>query len=117
MRESYGEGLATHISPESCVVIREDAGEALTGGSAGRVLSRENCSPLRKRWASRVLTLWLEAEGHTLRVAMARRDGTRRGPRPRACMDTPHAGTGRSHACLLVSSLTDRTGKSQDRGR
>jgi len=31
MKELYGEGLATHAGPESCVVIREDAGEALTG--------------------------------------------------------------------------------------
>jgi hypothetical protein len=31
MKESYGKGSATHTGPESCVVIREDAGEALTG--------------------------------------------------------------------------------------
>jgi hypothetical protein len=31
MRESYGEGLATHTGPESCIVVRKDAGEALTG--------------------------------------------------------------------------------------
>jgi hypothetical protein len=41
MEESYGEGLATHIGPESCAVDREVGGEALTGESAGRVLSRE----------------------------------------------------------------------------
>ena len=41
MEESYVEGLANHGGPESCVCIREDAGEALTGGSVGWVLSRE----------------------------------------------------------------------------
>ena len=41
MQESYGEGVATHTGPESCAVVREDGGEALTGGRAGRVLSRE----------------------------------------------------------------------------
>ena len=40
MKESHGEGLATHTGPESCGGIRKSAGEALTGGSAGRVFSR-----------------------------------------------------------------------------
>lgn len=42
MKESYVEGLATHSDPESCVVAHEGKGEALTGGRAGRVLSRES---------------------------------------------------------------------------
>ena len=42
MKESYVEGLATHDDPESCAVIREGGGEALTGARAGRVLSRES---------------------------------------------------------------------------
>src|SRR3989442_50081 len=37
MKESYGEGRATHTGPESCAAVRE----ALTGGRAGRVFSRE----------------------------------------------------------------------------
>ena len=40
MKESYGEGLAAHTGPESCAAIRE----ALTGGRAGRVFSRERAS-------------------------------------------------------------------------
>ena len=44
MKESYAEGLATHGGPESCVVVREGRGEALTGVRAGRVLSRESKS-------------------------------------------------------------------------
>jgi hypothetical protein len=42
MRVPYDEGIASHIGPESCVGDREGAGEALTGESAGRVLSRES---------------------------------------------------------------------------
>ena len=42
MEESYGEGVATHTGPESCAVVREGRGEALTGGRAGRVSSRES---------------------------------------------------------------------------
>jgi hypothetical protein len=47
MKESYGEGLATHAGPESCAASRE----ALTGARAGRVFSRE--SPLRSADAVR----------------------------------------------------------------
>ena len=36
MRVSYGEGLASHSGPESCVCIRKGVGEALTGGAASR---------------------------------------------------------------------------------
>jgi hypothetical protein len=49
MKESYGEGIATHTGPESCGVTREGDVEALTGGSAGRVSSREIHAPLRER--------------------------------------------------------------------
>jgi RNA-directed DNA polymerase len=41
MRVPYGEGAANHAGSESCAGAREGAGEALTGGRAGRVLSRE----------------------------------------------------------------------------
>ena len=41
MKESHDEGLAIHIGPESCAVIRKGISEALTGESAGWVLSPE----------------------------------------------------------------------------
>jgi hypothetical protein len=41
MKVSYDEGLASHVGSESCVDVREDIGEALTGESAGWVLSSE----------------------------------------------------------------------------
>jgi hypothetical protein len=41
MRVSHGEDLANHTDPESCVWSRKAPGEALTGESAGQVLSRE----------------------------------------------------------------------------
>jgi hypothetical protein len=40
MKKSYESGLATHIDPESCGVIRKGDVEALTGERAGRVFSR-----------------------------------------------------------------------------
>jgi RNA-directed DNA polymerase len=42
MKESYGEGLATHTDPESCGATCEGGVEALTGARAGRVFSRES---------------------------------------------------------------------------
>lgn len=53
MKESYGEGLAIHTDPESCVIARKGEGEALTGARAGRVLSRDINAPLREQWALR----------------------------------------------------------------
>jgi hypothetical protein len=41
MKASYDEDLANHIGSESCVYNRKEVREALTGESAGWVLSRE----------------------------------------------------------------------------
>ena len=38
MQELYIEGVAIHDGPESCVGVREDVGEALTGVRAGRAI-------------------------------------------------------------------------------
>jgi len=48
MKVSYVESLASYGGPESCVHIRKGVGEALTGGRAGRVLSRVIHAPRRK---------------------------------------------------------------------
>jgi hypothetical protein len=37
----YGEGLASHTGPESCVAAREGRGEALIGERVGQPLSGE----------------------------------------------------------------------------
>ena len=42
MKVSYNEDLASHIDPESCVYNRKEVREALAGGCAGQVLSRES---------------------------------------------------------------------------
>jgi hypothetical protein len=41
MKEPYEKGLATHLDPEPCVVVREGHVEASVGARAGRTLSRE----------------------------------------------------------------------------
>ena len=47
MREPYGEGVATHAGPESCVVGREAGDEALTGVRAGRAIEPRNQCPAK----------------------------------------------------------------------
>ena len=89
MREPYGEGLATHADPESCVGGREGVGEALTGAHAGWVLSRE-------RYALGAPTLWDNGEGNTGGHAMASARTAPRGRRPCARMETLRTETGRS---------------------
>ena len=110
MKESYGEGVATHTGPESCGVARKGGGEALTGERAGRVLSRERTS---LRGADAVG----EAEGHIRRVDIARRGGTPRGQRPRARTETPRARTGRSLCSPAADGAAGRIGKSKDARR
>jgi hypothetical protein len=66
MRESYSEGVAIHTDPESCVSVREDRDEALTGEHMGWVLSRVNIE------SSGVPTLSKLSEGNTGQIA--RRD-------------------------------------------
>jgi len=41
MKESYNEGVASHIGPESCLDVPRGRGEALTGESTGGLLSSE----------------------------------------------------------------------------
>jgi len=41
MKESYDEGLATHIDPELCIAVCKDCSKALTGAHMGWVLSFE----------------------------------------------------------------------------
>jgi hypothetical protein len=55
MKELQIEGIASHDHPESCVDVREDSGEALTGAHTGWVMSPEiirsgcrRCSCMRK---------------------------------------------------------------------
>ncbi len=41
MKEPYSEDLASHAGPESCAPARKGRREALTGGGAGELWSRE----------------------------------------------------------------------------
>jgi hypothetical protein len=69
----HDEGVAIHIGPESCAVVREDLGEALTGERIGQPLSRESLDPGADAVSS--------AEGNTNRCVIASAWSTRRGRR------------------------------------
>jgi hypothetical protein len=88
----YDKGVTTHIGPESCVGIREGAGEALTGDHIGQPWSRERVFSVSGADAVHL------AEGNTAGCASASARTARRGQR------TWHVWT------LLVRELGDLTG-------
>jgi len=74
------EGVAIHIGPESCALVREGQGEALTGESTGQPLSRERVlsrvpTPCTRRKAIRqgALTRALRRPGVVRDPGMCRR--------------------------------------------
>src|SRR5437016_5575683 len=76
MEVSYVEGIASYGGPESCVHIREGVGEALTGGRAGRVLSRVIHAPrreLRDVRGAEVVEGRRAAKGNAIAARMSRR--------------------------------------------
>ena len=72
MKVLHDEDLANHIGPESCVYSRKAVDEALTGESAGQVLSRERgfASECRRRQLDRkaIRNISLSPEMFRLRV-------------------------------------------------
>ena len=90
MEELYVEGVATHGGPESCVVVCEGGGEALTGVRAGRVIEPRNVL-----FGAHAVGM---AEGNIGGGVIARRCRTPRGQRTRACTEPSCARTGRSRA-------------------
>ena len=107
MKESYGEGLATHTGPESCGAAREGGIEALTGVRAGRVFSRE-----------RTILRGADAVGESGRPHLVHRDRkVRRSP---ARSETPSTYGNTSHENREIpcppetNGVPGRVGKSKD---
>jgi hypothetical protein len=91
MRELYIEGVAVHGGPESCVVVCEDCGEALTGVRAGWAIEPRN----HLIWGADVVS----RRGRPHRQQRYRELlGAPRGLRTWACTESPCARTGRSHS-------------------
>ena len=92
MKESYRKGPTTHPDPESRVAHRKVAIEALTGAHVGRVLSCE----IKALQGADGVSL---PEGNIARDDLVSHARALRSQRPRACMETPRARTGRSQRC------------------
>ena len=75
MKELYEKGVATHLGPESCGVVRKDLAEALTGVRAGQGIEP------RKTFFQGADAV-VPAEGNRPVGAIASRLSTLRGPRP-----------------------------------
>ena len=107
-------GVATHAGPESCAVVREGGGEALTGERAGRVLSREMHAPWRELRVLRGADAVVES-GRPYRARRYRK--VRRDP---ARSETPRMRGRTSHGNREVPRLSPaegaggRIGKSKD---
>ena len=102
MKEPYGEDLASHTDPESCVVSREAEHEVLTGAHVDGVLSREIAgnqdadavySAGRQHW-------WVRYREHLPDL---------RGQRPPIGMEPPRARTGRP--CQRPTQSCERAGR------
>ena len=109
MQVHYDEGVAIHIGPEPCAVIREDVGEASAGEHAGQPLSRERTHP-----------------GMPTPFTRGRQHGGARQrecpPDPAwsetlACMDALCTGTGRSRVGHRPHGQVVRSGKARSRSR
>ena len=110
MKESHGEGVATHTGPESCAAARKGHGEAWTGGGAGRVFSRE-----------RTILRDADAVGGSRRPHPERRHRKVRWSPARSETPSMHGHTSRENRESLRSPAADgtagRVGKSKDTRR
>jgi hypothetical protein len=116
MKESYGKGVATQTGPESCAVVRKDEGEALTGGRAGQVLSREIHDPRREPWLLRGADA-VESGGR-LHPPCRQRETRRNPARSETLRTHRHISHGnREVRRLPATRVADRIGKSKDARR
>jgi hypothetical protein len=91
----HDEGVAIHIDPEPCTVIREDEGEASAGERIGQPLSRESSL----FWGADTVRV---VEGNTGGCASASVRCDPAWSETLACTEAPCAGTGRSPARPLA---------------
>ena len=113
MQVPYGEGVAIHIGPEPCAVVREGVGEASAGERTGQPLNRER--PIIPG-ADTVPNV----EGNTHGRAIASARTTRRGRRPwhvqKLLVREPGGPTaGQQRSCVRAALV--RIGKARSRSR
>lgn len=109
MQVHCDEGVAIHIGPKPCVVVREGEREASAGERAGQVLSRERTYPGSRRRR-------LCGRQHGRARQCERPDGPA-WSKTLACTDASCTGTGRSHDWPCGNAMVVRIGKARSRGR
>ena len=113
MQVPYDEGVAIHIGPQPCAVVRKDGGEASAGECTGQPLNRER--PIIPD-ADTVPNV----EGNTHGRAICERPDDPAWSQTLARAEAPCTGTGRSHgrpAALIVCAAPVRIGKARSRSR
>ena len=108
MKESYGEGLATHTGPESCGAVHKRGVEALTRARTGWVFSRERLL----RGADAVRRGGRPHPGHR-QGEMFRNPARSQTP----CMHGNTLRENRESLCLSADGAVERIGKSKDTRR
>ena len=109
MQEPHVKGVANHHGPESCVDVREDGREALTGGSAGQLTSSENDPPGRRPCCIKGKATW---------TAAPRRESPPPGPAEskNLCMrGHPMHENREIPVAAVAAQTTDRSGKARGR--
>ena len=89
MQVLHSEGKANHTGPESCAALREERGEALTGGGAGQPLSLEKHKSGEPTRLSSWKAAWAEERNANALPVPAWSENLAR-------TQAPYAGTGRS---------------------
>ena len=90
MKEPYGEGLAIHAGPESCVLHPRGCGRSVDRGTCGLGIEpRKNMHSRRRPCATMGKATRTDASRRVSAPAL-------RGRRPQARMETPCAEPGRS---------------------
>src|SRR5207249_3431437 len=107
MKESHGEGVASHAGPESCVGAREGAREALTGGGTGWALSREIHDSRRGA----------DAAGEGGRLSRRRRSRAAVAGRERAKGNSPERNALRRPSRVGAPSALERVRQAAERDR
>ena len=110
MQVRCDEGVAIHIGPKPCVVVREGAGEASAGEYTGQPLSRD-----RKTVPGADDVTWCGRQYG--RVRYRERPTGPAWSETLACVDAPCAGTGRSCDRPRPSAALVRIGKARSRSR
>jgi hypothetical protein len=101
---------AKHTGPESCVALREERGEALTGGGAGQPWSPEKCQSGSRRSLDCRKATWAEERNANALPVPAWSENLAR-------TQALYAGTGRSRGGPQAARLLVRGGKVRSRSR